>query len=175
MFIGIVQGQTIIILSSNTNGKHQLTYQGGFNDFDVKTGFSASFENYLIKKEDLKIGLGVEYMFKRNLNNNMGKIRLKNIIYGTMKILINSNTNPIYAKVRVGYSSPKGDDDYEGDTLFPVKYKGDMFYGFGGEVYLNQSNFIELMFLNYKGEAFVNNVDLDIKHTHLNVGFGFTF
>ena len=136
---------------------------------------SVSLENDLIKEEGLKIGLGIEYMFKRDLKDNMGEIKFENIVYGTIKILLSSKTNPIYAKAKVGYSTLKGDDDYEGDTLFPVIYKGGMLYGFGGEVYLNQSNFVELMFLNYKSGAFVNNVDLDIKHTHLNVGVGFTF
>ena len=176
LLIGIVQGQSQqVILSTNTDGNHELSYQGESVDFDAGTGFSVSLENDLIKEESLKIGLGIEYMFKRDLKDNMGEIKFENIVYGTIKILLSSKTNPIYAKAKVGYSTLKGDDDYEGDTLFPVIYKGGMLYGFGGEVYLNQSNFVELMFLNYKSGAFVNNVDLDIKHTHLNVGVGFTF
>ena len=62
LLIGLVQGQTIIILSTNTDGNHELSYQGESVDFDAETGFSVSLENDLIKEEGLKIGLGMEYM-----------------------------------------------------------------------------------------------------------------
>ena len=183
IFLGIIQAQTTVILSTSMPGKHELTYQGGLEKLDADGGFSVSLENYFIKEENLKIGLGIDHMFKRSLKNNqylsgqinMGNIRFQNIIYGTMKILLNSNKNSIYAKVKIGHSTPKGDGNYEGDISSPVKYTGGMFYGFGGEIYLNQFTFVEFMSHNYKGEALVNSIDLEIKHTHLNIGIGYTF
>jgi len=150
--------------------------------------------------------MGIEYMFKRKLkltNNEVfpqwtlgdellygtipinfahlspaAKIQFRNIIYGVIKIPLNP-TN--IWKVKVGYSRPMGDGEYEGGYYGSVLYEGDMFYGFGVEVYINQSTFLELMFVNYKGgtlgiDGNINKgFNLGIKHTHLSAGFGFTY
>ena len=81
LLIGIVQGQSQqrVILSTNTNGNHELSYQGESVDFDAETGFSVSIETDLIKEEGLTIGMGIEYMFKRDLKDNMGKIKFEDI------------------------------------------------------------------------------------------------
>tara|TARA_B100001123_G_C14664827_1_gene771104 strand:- start:196 stop:546 length:351 start_codon:yes stop_codon:yes gene_type:complete len=90
-----------------------------------------------------------------------------------------SLTGAFYGKV--GYSRPMGDGEYEGGYYGSVLYEGDMFYGFGVEVYINQSTFLELMFVNYKGgtlgiDGNINKgFNLGIKHTHLSAGFGFTY
>ena len=170
----IVQGQSqqSIVLSTNFDGNHELSYQNESIDYDTETGFSVSLENLFVEVEYLKLGMGIEYMFKRKLtktNNEFpqwtlgdelldgtipinfthlsprAKIQFRNIIYGVIKIPLNP-TN--IWKVKVGYSRPMGDGEYEGGYYGNLLYKGDMFYGFGVEVYINQSTFLELMFVN---------------------------
>jgi len=168
--------QSNLIISSNIAGNHELSVLNAKEEVKANMGFSGSLEGDFYKVDNISIGLGTEFMLLRELEENMGSVRFTNSFFGTLKVLMSSSeSSKVYAKARLGYATPKGDKDYEGDDW--VTYGGGMSYGFGGEIYFSSNNFLEILFLNYSGDAGLydydyGNIDFDIKHSHINIGFG---
>ena len=177
-----VSGQSVrqsnLILSANVSGTHQLSILGTTQDNGVDMGFSGTLEGDFYKVENVSIGIGSEFMLERELEDNLGGIKFTNSFFGTLKILMSSpESSKVYAKARLGYARPKGNKDYEGDGL--VTYNGGLSYGLGGEIYFSSKNFIEILYLNYSGDVGLYDIDygsfdIDVKHSHLNIGFGIT-
>jgi hypothetical protein len=180
LFFSFVNGQFVkqsnLIISSNISGNHELSVLNVKEEAKANMGFSGSLEGDFYKVDNISIGIGTEFMLLRELEENIGSVRFTNSFFGTLKVLMSSSeSSKVYAKARLGYATPKGDKDYEGDDM--VTYGGGMSYGFGGEIYFSSNNFLEILFLNYSGDASLydydyGNFDFDIKHTHINIGFG---
>ena len=180
LIFSFVNGQFVkqsnLILSANVSGNHELSINNVKEDVEAKMGFSGSLEGDFYKVDNISIGLGTEFMLLRELDENVGSVKFTNSFFGTLKVLMNSSeSSKVYAKARLGYATPKGDKDYEGDDW--LTYGGGMSYGFGGEIYFSTNNFLEILFLNYSGDAGLydfdyGNIDFDIKHSHINIGFG---
>ena len=178
LFFSFVNGQFVkqsnLIISSNISGNHELSVLTEKEDVKAEIGFSGSLEGDLYKIDNISIGLGTEFIMLRELDDNIGSVKFTNSFFGTLKVLMSSSEfSKVYAKARLGYASPKGDKNYEGDDW--VSYGGGMSYGFGSEIYFSSNNFLEILFVNYSGEAGLydyGNIDIDIKHSHINFGFG---
>ena len=164
--------QSNLILSANISGDHKLSAGGNSITTDVgSTGFSGTLEGDFYKADKISFGIGSELMLYRELEDDLGKIKFESSFFGTLKVLMSSSEDlKLYGKARLGYAIPKGDDDYEGGEL--VSYGGGSSKGFGIEYYFTNNNFLELLFVDYSGRASIFGVDLNIKHSHVNIGFG---
>jgi len=106
---------------------------GTFDNLDILPGASISYDRVLLKQENVKMGLGLEYMCPRDSKNDHITNLASNSIYIFMRYAYEKKWN---SYLRIGFNSFKGNTGYS-------SMEG-LAWGFGADYKLNDLWHIEL-------------------------------
>ena len=111
-----------IFLVSQCYMQARLSFDNDFtyDNQDIKSGISLSYDKILVKQANVKFGLGLEYMFPRDIGNNTFKA---NGLYFLLRYIYEKKWS---SYLRVGYNRISGIDNSDRNGLlcgFGVDYK----------------------------------------------------
>ena len=95
-----------IFLASQCYMQARLSFDNDFtyDNQDIKSGISLSYDKILVKQANVKLGLGLEYMFPRDVGNNTFKA---NGLYVLLRYIYEKKWS---SYLRVGYNRISGID-----------------------------------------------------------------
>jgi len=175
-----------IHVGMDVSGSFDISYPSELEvdseDYDSDNGLVIGYD-YLVQKQDqVNLGVGVEYMMLRGIDEFSEGKGAFHSIYGFGKYLVDDK---IYGLGRLGYSIHTGDDDYtDTDGFGKIELKGGMMYTLGGGYSLTPNINLEASYSSHAGgfelsgsditEMFGSSLDYKLKYTRFNIGIIYT-
>ena len=102
---------SFIILSSFLFSQLRISIDsnGILNNMDMSSGVSISYDKSLVKQENIKLGIGLEYMFPRDSKDGAINDLESYLTYLFMRYVYEKKWS---SYLKVGYNSFKGDQNY---------------------------------------------------------------
>ncbi len=151
-------------------GQHKLDYVHDKSKTEIGPSYSLSVETLTPIFEEFEAGLGVTYQFSRrqNFEFDTGKFHFVPI-YGIIKIKnyrLSITTLNIIANV--GYNLFYSDNIYSAGS----DLKGGLYVGLGLRIDIIDRFFIETMYKENYGNAYISKIGIDIKYSYLSIAVG---
>ena len=159
------------------NGKAKFTAQTSFTA-DVESGIVIGYDYVIQDQEELKFGVGGEFMLGRGFEDFGTGNGSFHSVYGFGKYSLNEKA---YGFGRVGYNSYTGDDDYTdtGSSLIDMELTGGMMYAFGGGFSMTPKISFEGLFASHSGKAIFDigsgYGDITAKLTYTRISLGIVY
>jgi len=141
--------------------------------FDVQNSFMIAGEYVVPYKENIEIGAGITYQFKRG-SAEVGAdedVKFNNIpLYGLVKY----NMESIYLVGQLGYNMLSGSQEYL-DLFTGVELKGGLYYGLGAGMDLSDNMFGEVIYSVNNGKITDDTNEGNIRNSQVSLLLGFSF
>ena len=117
----------LIISLSFTQVRLSFDSNSIYGERDIKSGISLSYDKILIKQANVKVGIGLEHMFQRDIDENTFK---SNSLYYVMRFVFEKKWS---SYLRIGYNHLNG---------FNVLSNGGAMLAFGADYKINDLSYI---------------------------------
>tara|TARA_Y100000294_G_C8413580_1_gene279821 strand:+ start:104 stop:706 length:603 start_codon:yes stop_codon:yes gene_type:complete len=175
-----------IHVGMDVSGSFDISYPSELDldseDYDSDNGLVIGYDYVIQKQDQINLGVGVEYMMLRGVDEFSEGKGAFHSIYGFGKYLVD---NKIYGLGRLGYSIHTGDDDYtDTDGVGKIELEGGMMYSLGGGYSLTPNINLEASYSSHAGgfeysgseitEYYGSSLDYKLKYTRFNIGIIYT-
>jgi len=139
------------------------------NEQDTDTGVSVCAEGYYHVNEYFDAGVGIQYLFEREIDNSGGAKFWFLPIYGVVRLHPAMTNYTPYLIGQIGYNFHDGNTAYTGS----VDVEGDLYWG-GGAGFIYKRHFLaEILYSESRGSA--DTPDIDITYRKVTFGLGYNF
>ncbi|MFX0203095.1 MAG: hypothetical protein ACFFCW_43885 [Candidatus Hodarchaeota archaeon] len=130
----------------NASGDHEVSGLGVTGSEDVEDSISISFEGVAAINDNVGIGGGFTWQIPRSQERYPGDFYFIPF-YGLMKIRSASAELAPYLIGQIGYNFIyEGDTHHKGTGIYAATLDGDLYYGVGGGIILNNRLQIEVLY-----------------------------